>query len=67
VQDQRVDRQGPLVVVGGGHHLGGDRAVGGKGLTPDSPVATQVVPSPNHDERTLPVDALILHYTAMRS
>ena len=28
-------------------------------LTPDSPVATQVVPSPNHDERTLPVDALI--------
>ncbi len=34
-------------------------------LTPDSPVATQVVPSPNHDERTLPVDALILHYTGM--
>ncbi|KMO34960.1 N-acetylmuramoyl-L-alanine amidase [Methylobacterium tarhaniae] len=36
-------------------------------LTPDSPVATQVVPSPNHDERTLPVDALILHYTGMAS
>lgn len=36
-------------------------------LTPDSPVATQVVPSPNHDERILPVDALILHYTGMAS
>ncbi|GJD66653.1 N-acetylmuramoyl-L-alanine amidase [Methylobacterium frigidaeris] len=36
-------------------------------LTPDCPVATQVVPSPNHDERTLPVDALILHYTGMAS
>lgn len=36
-------------------------------LPPDSPVATQVVPSPNHDERTLPVDALILHYTGMAS
>ncbi|TGE00081.1 N-acetylmuramoyl-L-alanine amidase [Methylobacterium nonmethylotrophicum] len=36
-------------------------------LSPDSPVATQVVPSPNHDARTLPVDALILHYTGMAS
>ncbi|TNC14522.1 N-acetylmuramoyl-L-alanine amidase [Methylobacterium terricola] len=36
-------------------------------LTPDSPVATQVVPSPNHEDRTLPVDALILHYTGMAS
>jgi N-acetylmuramoyl-L-alanine amidase len=36
-------------------------------LSPDSPVATQVVPSPNHDERTLPVDVLILHYTGMAS
>ncbi|KMO29801.1 N-acetylmuramoyl-L-alanine amidase [Methylobacterium variabile] len=36
-------------------------------LTSDSPVATQVVPSPNHDARTLPVDVLILHYTGMAS
>ncbi|GJD47953.1 N-acetylmuramoyl-L-alanine amidase AmiD [Methylobacterium crusticola] len=34
-------------------------------LTPDSPIARQVVPSPNHNERRLPVDILILHYTGM--
>lgn len=33
--------------------------------TPESAVATQVVPSPNHGERRLPVDMLILHYTGM--
>ncbi|MEH3146117.1 MAG: N-acetylmuramoyl-L-alanine amidase [Methylobacterium frigidaeris] len=35
--------------------------------TPESPVATQVVPSPNHGERRLPVDMLVLHYTGMDS
>ncbi|MFE1599950.1 N-acetylmuramoyl-L-alanine amidase [Methylobacterium sp. ID0610] len=33
--------------------------------TPESPVATTVVPSPNHGERQRPVDMLILHYTGM--
>ncbi|ACL59767.1 N-acetylmuramoyl-L-alanine amidase [Methylobacterium nodulans] len=33
--------------------------------TPESPVATQVVPSPNHGERRRPVDMLLLHYTGM--
>src|SRR2546421_976422 len=32
---------------------------------PDSPFATQVVPSPTHDARTSRVDILLLHYTGM--
>jgi len=31
----------------------------------DSPLATQVIPSPNHDARTARVDILLLHYTGM--
>ncbi|MGY2047045.1 N-acetylmuramoyl-L-alanine amidase [Methylobacterium sp. JK268] len=34
---------------------------------PESPVATQVVPSPNHGERQGGIDMLILHYTGMDS
>lgn len=35
-------------------------------LVPDSPVATQVVPSPNHGERRAgAIDILVLHYTGM--
>jgi N-acetylmuramoyl-L-alanine amidase len=35
-------------------------------LVPDSPVATQVVPSPNHNDRRSPsIDILLLHYTGM--
>ena len=34
---------------------------------PESPVATAVVPSPNHDERRdgRPPDIILLHYTGM--
>jgi N-acetylmuramoyl-L-alanine amidase len=35
-------------------------------LAPDSPIATQVVPSPNHSaRRSGPIDILVLHYTGM--
>ncbi|WP_439573310.1 peptidoglycan recognition protein family protein [Phreatobacter sp.] len=33
---------------------------------PDSPLATGLSPSPNHDVRKAPVDILLLHYTGMR-
>ena len=37
-------------------------------LTPDTPLARRVAPSPNHGERrAAPVDMLILHYTGMES
>jgi len=36
-------------------------------FSPDSKLATRVVPSPNHDERRVPIDAIILHYTGMQS
>ena len=36
-------------------------------FAPDSRFARQVRPSPNHDERTLPADMLLLHYTGMTS
>jgi N-acetylmuramoyl-L-alanine amidase len=32
---------------------------------PDSPTVTEMVPSPNHDERTARIDILLLHYTGM--
>jgi N-acetylmuramoyl-L-alanine amidase len=34
-------------------------------FTPDSSLVRQVVPSPNHEERTLATDVLLLHYTGM--
>jgi N-acetylmuramoyl-L-alanine amidase len=34
---------------------------------PDSPLVRQVIPSPNHDERALAADILLLHYTGMTS
>ncbi len=34
---------------------------------PDSPLVHQVRPSPNHDERALTTDILLLHYTGMTS
>ncbi len=34
---------------------------------PDSFIVTDVVPSPNHDERQLAVDLILLHYTGMQS
>ena len=34
---------------------------------PDSELVRSVMPSPNHDARTAPVDILLLHYTGMRS
>ena len=34
---------------------------------PDSALARSIVPSPNHDARTAPIDILLLHYTGMRS
>ncbi len=34
---------------------------------PDSPSVSQVTPSPNYDERMLPTDILLLHYTGMTS
>ena len=36
-------------------------------FAPDSGLARQVRPSPNHDERMLPADILLLHYTGMTS
>jgi len=36
-------------------------------LTPDSPVAARVAPSPNHEERRGPIDMILLHYTGMPS
>jgi N-acetylmuramoyl-L-alanine amidase len=36
-------------------------------FAPDSRLARQVRPSPNHDERMLPADILLLHYTGMTS
>jgi N-acetylmuramoyl-L-alanine amidase len=36
-------------------------------FAPDSPIVDEVRPSPNHDERTLPADVLLLHYTGMTS
>ena len=35
-------------------------------FNPESPYATEVVPSPNHGERRGPLDMLLLHYTGMR-
>lgn len=34
---------------------------------PDSPHVTEVLPSPNHDERQADIDILLLHYTGMVS
>ena len=34
-------------------------------MRPDSPAATDVVPSPNHDARTSRIDILLMHYTGM--
>lgn len=34
-------------------------------VTPDSPLATGLSPSPNHDARAATVDLLLLHYTGM--
>jgi N-acetylmuramoyl-L-alanine amidase len=34
---------------------------------PDSEFVRSVVPSPNHDARTTPIDILLLHYTGMQS
>jgi N-acetylmuramoyl-L-alanine amidase len=36
-------------------------------FTPDSPLVRQVILSPNHDERALSTDILLLHYTGMTS
>jgi len=36
-------------------------------FAPDYPSTHQVRPSPNHDERGLPADILLLHYTGMTS
>ena len=36
-------------------------------FVPDSRLARQVRPSPNHDERMFPADILLLHYTGMTS
>src|SRR5467141_1642487 len=33
----------------------------------DSALVNEVTPSPNHDERMLPIDILLLHYTGMTS
>lgn len=33
---------------------------------PDSFIVTDVMPSPNHDERKLPTDMILLHYTGMQ-
>jgi len=34
-------------------------------FSPDSRLVSQVTPSPNHDERILPTDIVLLHYTGM--
>jgi N-acetylmuramoyl-L-alanine amidase len=34
-------------------------------FTPDSPLVRKVIPSPNHEERVLATDILLLHYTGM--
>ena len=34
-------------------------------MSPDSPLAADVCPSPNHGERRGPIDAIVLHYTGM--
>jgi N-acetylmuramoyl-L-alanine amidase len=34
---------------------------------PDSELFRSVIPSPNHDARTTPIDILLLHYTGMQS
>jgi N-acetylmuramoyl-L-alanine amidase len=36
-------------------------------FSPDSGSVNAVIPSPNHDERMLPIDILLLHYTGMAS
>jgi N-acetylmuramoyl-L-alanine amidase len=36
-------------------------------FSPDSGSVSAVIPSPNHDERLLPIDILLLHYTGMAS
>ena len=36
-------------------------------FSPDSFIVTDVVPSPNQDERKLPVDMILLHYTGMQT
>ncbi len=36
-------------------------------FTPDTALVRQVTPSPNHDERALAADILLLHYTGMTS
>lgn len=35
-------------------------------IAPDSPLADEIKPSPNHGERRLPIDMIILHYTGLR-
>jgi N-acetylmuramoyl-L-alanine amidase len=36
-------------------------------FSPDSGSVSAVIPSPNHDERMLPINILLLHYTGMAS
>src|SRR5258708_39667898 len=36
-------------------------------FSPDSGSVSEVLPSPNHDERMLPTDIVLLHYTGMTS
>jgi N-acetylmuramoyl-L-alanine amidase len=36
-------------------------------FSPDTTLATRVVPSPNHDERACAIDSIILHYTGMKT
>jgi N-acetylmuramoyl-L-alanine amidase len=36
-------------------------------FSPDSGSVSAVIPSPNHDERMLPIEILLLHYTGMAS
>jgi len=36
-------------------------------FSPDSGSVSEVIPSPNHDERMLPTDIVLLHYTGMTS
>ena len=43
-----------------------DKVMQKEGFTPDHSAA-RVVPSPNHDARTTPIDILLLHYTGMKT
>ena len=38
-----------------------------KSFPPDSPLVHHVTPSPNHDQRALAADILLLHYTGMKT